>query len=71
MSIIKWNDKYAIASDLNNSIKIIDIEKLKIVHNIEGEHTKSVKCIKKIYLPNYGECLLSSGIDEKIKLWAV
>ena len=71
MSIIKWNDKYAIASDLNNSIKIIDIEKLKIVHNIEGEHTESVKCIKKIYLPNYGECLLSSGIDEKIKLWAI
>ena len=71
MSFIKWNDKYAIASDLNNSIIIIDLERLKIVHKIYECHTESVKCIKRIYLPNYGECLLSSGKDEVIKLWTI
>ena len=71
MSIIKWNDKYAIASDLNNSIIIIDLERLKIVHKIYECHTESIKCIKRIYLPNYGECLLNSGKDEVIKLWTI
>ena len=69
MSIIKWNDKYALASDLDNSIIIIDMEKLEIVHKIDGEYTKGIKCIKKIYHPTYGESLLSTGRDKIIKLW--
>ena len=71
MSIIEWNDKYAIVSDLNNSIKIIDLEKLKLVHTIGGKATEFVKCIKKIYHPNYEESLLSSGKDKIIKLWTI
>ena len=71
MSIIKWNDKYAIVSELNNSIKIIDIEKLTIVHKIEGKYTEGIKCIKKIYHPTYGESLLSTGRDKIIKLWTI
>jgi len=70
-SIIEWNDKYAIVSDLNNSIKIIDIEKLKVVHIFEGEATEFVKCIKKIYHSCYGESLLISGKDKIIKLWTI
>ena len=71
MSIIEWNDKYAIVSDLNNSIKIIDIEELKLVQKIEGKYTEGIKCIKKIYHPTYGECLLSTGRDKIIKLWII
>jgi len=71
MSIIEWNDKYAIVSDLNNSIKIIDIEKLNMVHKIEGKYTEGIKCIKKIYHPTYGESLLSAGRDKIIKLWTI
>ena len=71
MSIIEWNDKYVIVSDLNNSIIIIDIEKLNIVHKIEGKYTEGIKCIKKIYHPTYGECLLSTGRDKIIKLWII
>ena len=71
MSIIEWNDKYVIVSDLNNSIIIIDIEKLNIVHKIEGKYTEGIKCIKKIYHPTYGESLLSAGRDKIIKLWTI
>ena len=71
MSIIEWNDKYVIVSDLNNSIIIIDIEKLNIVHKIEGKYTEGIKCIKKIYHPTYGESLLSAGRDKIIKLWII
>ena len=71
MSIIEWNDKYAIVSDLNNSIKIIDIGKLNIVNKIEGKYTEGIKCIKKIYHPTYGESLLSAGRDKIIKLWTI
>ena len=71
MSIIEWNDKYAIVSDLNNSIKIIDIGKLNIVNKIECKYTEGIKCIKKIYHPTYGESLLSAGRDKIIKLWTI
>jgi len=71
MSIIEWNDKYVLVSDFQNSIEILDIRKLKIVHKIKGEHTKNIKCIKKIYHPTYGESLLSSGKDYKIDLWTI
>ena len=69
MSIIKWNDRYILVSDLDNSIKILDIEKLEFVGKIEGGATEGIKCIKKIYHPTYGESLLSCGRDKVIKLW--
>jgi len=69
MSIIKWNNQYIIVSDLDNSIIILDIEKLKFVDKIEGGATEGIKCIKKIYHPTYGESLLSCGRDKVIKLW--
>ena len=71
MYIIEWNNKYAIVSNFKNTIEILDINKQKIVHKIEGEHTKNIKCIKKIYHPIYGESLLSTGRDNKIKLWTI
>jgi len=67
MSIIEWNDKYALVSDLDKSIIIIDIEKFEIVHKIDGKYTEGIKCIKRIYHPTYEESLLSTGRDKIIK----
>ena len=68
--IIHWNDNYILAADFNNkSFIIVDIDEDKIVSLYKIEHTKEVKCIKKINHPIYGEALLSGSKDNTIKLW--
>ena len=70
--IIEWNNKYIIvASYENKSFKIIDLDKNKIVSEIQGLHLKDLYCIKKFYHPIYGESLLSSSGDKSIKLWSI
>ena len=72
MHIIEWNNKYIIATDLNNNlIKIIDLYKNEVIKAIPTKHIDGIKSIKKIYHPNYGECLLSAGRDKTIKLWNI
>ena len=70
--IIEWNQKYFIVADVQNKlIKIIDIEKNKIIFNIKSGHIKDLTCIKKIIHPIYGESLFSAGQDNIIKLWTI
>ena len=70
MHIIEWNNKYSIVADmLNNSFKIVDLEKFENILDI-GEH-KNVRCVKKIYHPKFGESLLTAGKDNSIKLWSI
>ncbi len=70
--IIEWNNKYIIVADYNNkSFKIIDLEENKMICDINGQHTKELACIKKIYHPLYGESLLSAAGDNSIKLWVI
>ena len=71
-NIIQWNKQYAIISGgTNKTIIIYDIENLKEFKTIQTDHSSNVNCIKKIMHPIYGECLLSSGNDHKIKLWTI
>ena len=71
-NIIQWDKKYAIVSGgSNKSIIIFDLENLKEEKNIQTEHSSKVNCIKKIIHPIYGESLLSSGNDYKIRLWTI
>ena len=71
-NIIQWNKQYAIISGgANKSIIIVDLENLKEYKTIQTDHSSNVNCIKKITHPVYGECLLSSGNDHKIKLWTI
>ena len=68
--IIKWNDKFIIVADYHsNSYKIVNLEDENIL-DINGQHSKGVISIKKIYHPKYGQSLLSAGSDRTIKLWA-
>ena len=71
--IILWNNKYIIGGDnnINKTLKIIDIEKGKIISSIKGQHTDYIQCLKKINHPIYGESLLSGGCDKIIKLWSL
>ena len=70
--IIEWNNKYIIAACYENkSFKIMDLDKNKIISEIQGLHLKDLYCIKKVYHPIYGESLLSSSGDKCIKLWTI
>ena len=52
----------------NDQIKLVDLKLGKIVQTFK-EHTGKVCTVEKIESKKYGECLLSQGLDGKIKLW--
>ena len=69
-NIIQWNQKYAIISGgSTEKILFFDLEKFEIIGLINTNHHSNVNCVKKINHPLYGEALLSSGNDHKIKLY--
>ena len=69
-NIIQWNQKYAIISGgSSKKILFFDLEKFEIIGHINTNHHSNVNCVKKINHPLYGEALLSSGNDHKIKLY--
>lgn len=71
-NIIQWSNNYAIISGgRNQCIKIFDLNIFKIVNNIQIEKSSNVNCVKKIVHPLYGESLLCSGNNHKIKLFSV
>ena len=71
-NIIQWNKQYGVISGgTKKNIIIFDIQNLEVSKNILTDHSSNVNCIKKIIHPVYGECLLSSGNDHKIKLWII
>ena len=70
--IIPWNEKFVITANYkNNSFDIFDIEKGELVRQVSTSHTAGVRAVKKIYLPNYGECLITSGHDSVVKMWSI
>ena len=70
--IIPWNEKYVISANYkNNSFDIFDIEKGELFKQVSTSHTAGVRAVKKIFLPNYGECLITSGHDSMIKMWSI
>ena len=67
-SICLYDNNYLLVSCIND-IKIVDLEKRKIIGNIKG-HNDKVVTIKKINHPYYKECLISQGVkDDNIKIW--
>ena len=70
--LLIWNEKYLIVNDdTNKAIRIIDLGQNKVVGFINNRHKDSVRCVKRINLPEYGECLLTAGDDNIIKLWYI
>ena len=63
-----WDDKYLFVGCYDKAIKLIDLDSGIIIKNLTN-HTSRVLTVKKINHYEYGECLISQGWDEKIKLW--
>jgi WD40 repeat protein len=63
-----WNDNYIIAASSDKSFKIFDLFSMTLTTSISG-HDNVLCTVDKVKHPIYGEVLLSSAIDGKIKLW--
>ena len=69
LEALLWKNDYLFVGTNDNSIKMIDLKKKKIIHSLNG-HNNLVRTMKTINIPEYGECLISEGQDiETIKLW--
>ena len=68
--ICLWNDDYLFIGCVDNTIKILDIEKSKIIGKIDG-HNRSILVLLKVNIPKYGECLISQENGELTKLWKI
>ena len=67
--ICLWNYKYLFIGSNGNTIKILDLNKRKIVKSLIG-HNNNISNIQKIYHPLYGNCIISQGwFKDQIKLW--
>ena len=64
-----WNENNLLVACCDNTIKIINLEEKKLKKCLYG-HGNYVTTLKKIYINNLGECLISQGItSDTIKLW--
>ena len=66
--ICLWNDDYLLAAGNDYQVKLFDLSQGKFIKSFKG-HTSTVCSIEKIVHPKYGECLISQGLDGKLKLW--
>jgi WD40 repeat protein len=66
--ICLWNDDYLLAAGNDYQVKLFDLAQGKFIKSFKG-HTSTVCSIEKIVHPKYGECLISQGLDGKLKLW--
>ena len=67
--ICLWNDDYLFIGCSDNTIKILDIKKSKVIGNING-HKKYVLVLAKVNTPKYGEYLISQEMNVS-KLWKI
>ena len=67
--ICLWNEKYLFAGASDHQIKLFDLINGKYV-KFYKEHYSSVCTLDKIKSNKFGECLVSQGLDGKIKIWS-
>ena len=69
LGICIWSHEYLFTGCKDNTIKLIDIKKEKIIKSFTG-HNNYVCTIRKIVHPKYGGCIISqSWHNDDIKIW--
>ena len=67
-SLCLWNNNYLFVANEKCSLKLIDIEKKKVIKTFPKEAENGI-FVKKFNHPLYGKCILSQHKDETITLW--
>ena len=67
-SLCLWNNNYLFVANEKSSLKLMDLEKEKIIKNFPKE-AENIIFVKMFHHPLYGKCILSQHKDETIKLW--
>ena len=67
-SLCLWNNNYLFVVNEKCSMKLIDLEKEKIIKTFPKEAENGIFA-KMFHHPIYGKCILSQHKDETIKLW--
>ena len=65
-----WNDNYVFVGCKDQTIKLIELKNGLLIKSYNN-HKGRIISFKKIVEPSIGECLLSQGLDQKIKLWII
>jgi WD40 repeat protein len=68
--ICLWNDQYLFGASSDYNVKLYDLKAGTMVQNFTS-HTSTVCALDKIVHPKLGECLISHGLDGKLKIWAL
>ena len=69
LGVCIWSLEYLFTGCKDNTIKLIDIKKEKIIKSFTG-HNNYVCTIRKIVHPKYGGCIISqSWHNDEIKIW--
>jgi WD40 repeat protein len=68
--ICLWNDDYLLAAGNDYQVKLFDLVEGKFVKTLKA-HTSTVCSLEKIVHPKYGECLISQGLDGKLRVWVL
>ena len=68
-SICIWDNNYLYVGNDDKSIKLIEINSESVVKCLTG-HDKTIISLEKIFISEYGECLISLGDkDDQIRMW--
>jgi WD40 repeat protein len=65
-----WNEQFLFSTGSDYQVKLFDLKNGKYVKGFAG-HTSTVCVVDKIECSKYGECLISHGLDGKLKLWTI
>jgi WD40 repeat protein len=68
--ICLWNDNYLFAAGSDYNVRLYDIKNGTFLKSFTS-HTSTVCALDKIVHPKYGDCLISHGLDGKLKLWTL
>lgn len=67
--ICLWNDDYLFVGCDDKEIKLVNLKSCLIIKTLNGNNN-SILTIKKIFVPQYGDCLISQEKGKgQIKLW--
>ena len=68
LNICLWNEDNIFVSNKHKALILIDLERENIIKSLEKKKIE-ILSIKKIFIPQYGNCLIAQDSSNNINLW--